>query len=55
MARKTSEGQGAVRSARYDGQSLAALVGGILLILISFFTNYGYDDLPGFFSLQANE
>lgn len=47
--------QATAASCRYDSQAITALVGGILLILISFFTNYSYDDLPGFLSLQANK
>ena len=54
MGEKTSESPDTIRPTCYEGQSLAALLGGILLILISFFTNYGYDDLLGLFSFEAN-
>jgi hypothetical protein len=50
-----SSGQASAGSGRYDGQALIALIGGALLILISFFTNYSHGDIPRFFSLQVDE
>ena len=38
-----------------DRQALATLIAAVLLILISYFTNYSYGDLPHFGALTIND